>query len=64
MGIHARIEPGGYVTIDHTAWLDQRTGSPDPDLTRDLHAWAATHTDTGEPASPDQLPLAVIRQAG
>jgi hypothetical protein len=57
MGIHARIEPGGYVTIDTPAWLEQRTGGPDPDLTRDLHAWAATHTDTGEPTAPDRLAL-------
>lgn len=42
MGEHARIETG-YIAIDTTAWLDQRTGGPLPDLTDDLHAWAARH---------------------
>jgi hypothetical protein len=61
MGTNARIEPGGYVTIDVAAWLEQRTGGPDEDLTLDLHAWAANHDDTGEPtdeagSDPDQSP--------
>jgi hypothetical protein len=58
MGRHARIEPGGYIAIDHAAWLEQRTGGPDPDLTGDLTAWATHHTDTGEPVAPDHAPLA------
>jgi hypothetical protein len=49
MSKNARIEPGGYVTIDVAAWLEHRTGGPDADLTTDLHAWAATHDDHGEP---------------
>ena len=40
MGIHARIE-NGFISIDTTTWLDQRTAGPLKDLTRDLHAWAA-----------------------
>jgi hypothetical protein len=53
MGRHARITPDWTIRIDTTAWLDQRTGGPDPDLTGDLHTWAATHTNTGE-ANPGQ----------
>ena len=52
MGIHARIEPGGYITIDTAAWLEQRTGGPDDDLTRDLRTWAARHDDDGRPTAP------------
>lgn len=61
MGTHARIEPGGHVSIDTTAWLEQRTGGPDPDLTADLHTWAATHTDTGQPSTARPDTLAVPR---
>jgi hypothetical protein len=52
MGTHARIEPGGYVTIDVGAWLEHRTGGPDDDLTSDLRAWAARHDDDGRPTAP------------
>jgi hypothetical protein len=52
MGRHARINPDGTIGIDTTAWLDQRTGGPDADLTSDLHAWATTSTGTGEPGTP------------
>jgi hypothetical protein len=45
MSEHARIEPGGYVTVDVNAWLDQRTGGPIEELTADLHRWADTHPD-------------------
>jgi hypothetical protein len=51
MGTHARIEPGGFIRIDTGAWIADRTGGPDPDLTKDLHvhAWNATR----RPADPD-----------
>lgn len=45
MGTNARIEPGGYVTVDVNAWLEQRTGGPIDELTADLHRWADTHPD-------------------
>lgn len=41
MGTHARIEPGGFVSIDTSAWIAERTGGPDPDLTDNLRAWGA-----------------------
>src|SRR4051794_17432441 len=44
MGRHARIE-NGYISIDTTAWLEQRTAGPLEDLTRDLHRWAARSDD-------------------
>jgi hypothetical protein len=46
MGNNATIEPGGYVTVDVNAWLDQRTGGPIDELTADLHRWADTHPDS------------------
>lgn len=58
MGIHARIEPGGHISINHTAWIDHRTGGPDPDLTTDLHTWATTHPNpsTGVGVGPGDEP--------
>jgi hypothetical protein len=56
MGKHARVEPGGYLTIDTSAWLAQRTGGPDDELTADLHTWIAIHTDTGEPVTDPTRP--------
>jgi hypothetical protein len=56
MGTHAWIECGEFITIDHTAWLEQRTGGLDDDLTADLSVWTVTHTDTGEPMPPDGDP--------
>jgi len=47
MGIHARIEPGGYVSIDTAAWLEQRTGGPIDEATADLLHWAETHPAAG-----------------
>jgi hypothetical protein len=45
----ARIE-FDYVSIDTTAWLEQRTGGVLPDLTDDLHTWATTH----QPSSAEE----------
>ncbi len=57
MGNHAHIEPGGYITIDHTAWLERRTTGQRDDLTLDLHRWAANHPEPGAPSSHhDQQP--------
>jgi hypothetical protein len=51
MGTHARIE-NGFISIDTTAWLDQRTGGRLDDLTGDLHRWAASrHRDTSSDPS-------------
>lgn len=35
------IHPGGYVTVDVLAWLDQRTGGPIDELTTALQGWAS-----------------------
>lgn len=34
------IHPGGYVTVDVHAWLDQRTGGPIDELSTALRDWA------------------------
>ena len=44
MGKYARIEPGGYISIDHTAWLNQRTLGILDDLTADLRQWVQNPT--------------------
>ncbi|HEY6797275.1 MAG TPA: hypothetical protein VI248_21585, partial [Kineosporiaceae bacterium] len=48
MGTHARIE-NGFISIDTTAWLEQRTAGPVPDLTGDLRAWG-TRTLAHDPS--------------
>jgi len=56
MGTHARIE-NDFISIDTTAWLEQRTGGPIDDLTSDLHRWAtARHRDTTSPISTSSPP--------
>jgi hypothetical protein len=40
MGTHARIE-NGYISIDTTAWLEQRTAGQVTELTDDLRSWGA-----------------------
>jgi hypothetical protein len=60
MGIHARIEPGGYIAIDTTAWLDVRTAGRLDDLTSDLRRWVAARADDGSPLQPGQ-PVGVHR---
>jgi hypothetical protein len=49
MGTYAHIEPGGHITIDPYAWLEQRTAGALGELTSNLHWWAHTHDDTGTP---------------
>jgi hypothetical protein len=51
-GSHATIHPGGYVTLDVRAWLDQRTGGPIDELTADLHQWASPTTEAPTTEAP------------
>ena len=50
MGTHARIE-NGYISIDTTAWLEQRTGGPLPHLTEELRVWGNDRRHHDEPDS-------------
>lgn len=42
---NVRIDPAGHLVIDTRAWVDLRTGGPEPALTTDLRRWARQHDE-------------------
>jgi hypothetical protein len=52
MGRYAHIEPGGSISIDPGAWIAERTGGPDPDLTHSVRAGYVVRRQAGR--GPEQ----------
>jgi hypothetical protein len=59
VGTHVRIHPGGFITIDTSAWIARLTGDPDTNLTDDLRTWQETLSTPVAGTIPIQDPATV-----